>query len=139
MAPLSTTDSSITVAPHPDEGPVADRARVDRAAVADRDLVPDQRRDPGVGHVHHRQVLQVRALSDPDVAHVAANHAAKPHARAHSDLHVADHGRARGQVDVGSDPGRDPVMGQQERLAHARADSKHSNLNKNSACSINLD
>src|SRR5208283_5178663 len=48
--------------------------------------------------VQHAAVLNIGALADADVMHVAARHAHRPNARVFADRHVADD--YRGAVDI---------------------------------------
>ena len=75
---------------------VADAAAVHDGAVTDRDLVPHDAREAVLGHVQHREILDVRARADADRVHVAAQHAAVPNARVAPDHDVAHDGSAGG-------------------------------------------
>jgi len=71
--------------------------------VPDRDVAADDRHETARCNVHHRAVLQVGVLADPDVGPIAAQDDAEPDARVVGDLDIADQrgvGRDEGELAV---------------------------------------
>ncbi|KAJ8566652.1 hypothetical protein ON010_g6470 [Phytophthora cinnamomi] len=104
---------------HADERVVLDRARVERAAVADGHVVADvgARGQPGrggAGRVDDRAVLHVGAVADAHLVEVAADHHVVEHGRVVADLHVA-HDRGVG--------GHPHVVRDLRPLVHAQAEA----------------
>src|SRR5262245_4244409 len=87
---------------HPDDRAVFDRAAFEQRAVADGNVLFDNRWDFWRG-VNDRVVLNVRAAPDDDPALVAAQHDAIPYARAVADLDVADDDCGRGYKNILAD------------------------------------
>src|SRR5436190_11291353 len=59
-------------------------------AMADGDLVFEDRRMCLRSDVYHRHVLDIRSRTDANVIYVAANNGTKPNARVLADLNVPD-------------------------------------------------
>jgi hypothetical protein len=105
LAPLST------VAPHANQGIVANGAAMDDGAVADRAIFADDERVIGIG-VEDAVLLHIGAGADADGFDIAARHHAEPDADLGSDPDVADqHGSGGDPADIGVNVGGDAIEG----------------------------
>ena len=87
---------------------------MDDGRVADGDVGADVGAE-GVGvHMHDGAVLEVGALADADLVHVAADDDAEPQVGVLPDLHVADDGGRRRDENIVGDAGQDVPVGQDQ-------------------------
>ena len=80
---------------HADKNFIADFARVDNRAVADRHPVTEHARKI-IREMQHRVVLHVRVMAHDDAIDVAAQHRAIPDTRMCAERHIADDRGAAG-------------------------------------------
>src|SRR5262245_11406557 len=80
--------------PDPDQAAVLYAASVKHCGMADGHALPDDGCKSATGHVDHRVVLDIRAVTDADVIAVAAQNAVEPDARVLAQLNVANYLRA---------------------------------------------
>src|SRR6185503_12274377 len=73
-----------------------DIAAVQRDAVSHCDFVLENGRLLAGARMQHTVVLDIAAVADANVEHVAARHRAKPHGRLLAHMHVTDDLRAVG-------------------------------------------
>jgi len=103
-------------ASHADQDAVTDFAAVDDGAVADGNFTADFKGRFLIGAMENSAILDVRAVADADIMHIAPNDDMVPDAAGLADYHIADDDSGLGEEGVRSDLGD---------FSEERADDRH--------------